>query len=81
MGVFENDILYCPKQNEDISEGRSNRDVKVRIHAIEVFCPHTRVDPRFDGTIGFHFEMRYQEKRMQDRKIYNWPHTPSFLGN
>jgi hypothetical protein len=37
MGVFENDILYCPKQNEDISEGRSNRDVKVRIHAIEVF--------------------------------------------
>jgi hypothetical protein len=22
-----------------------------------------------------------QEKRIQDRKIYNWYHTPSFLGN
>ena len=60
--------------------GRSNRDVKVRIHEIEACCPHTRVDTRPVGTIGFHFEMGYQEKRIQDRKIYNWSRTSSFLG-
>ena len=55
--------------------------MKVRIHEIEACCPHTRVDTRLDGTIGFHFEMGYQEKRIQDRKIYNWSHTPPvFLG-
>jgi hypothetical protein len=59
MGVFEIGILYCPKLNEEFSEGRSNRDVKVRIHEIEACCPHTRVDTRSDGTIGFHFEMGY----------------------
>jgi hypothetical protein len=32
--------------------GRSNRDVKVRIHEIEVCCPHTRVDTRPDGTMS-----------------------------
>jgi hypothetical protein len=56
-------------------ERRSNRDVKVRIHEIEACCPHTRVDTRPVGTIGFHFEMGYQEKRIQDRKIYNWSRT------
>jgi hypothetical protein len=45
--------------------------VKVRIREIEACCPHTRVDTRSDGTIGFHFEMGYQEKRIQDKKIYN----------
>ena len=50
--------------------------MKVRIHEIEACCPHTRVDTRPDGTIGFHFEMGYQEKPIQDGKIYNWSHTP-----
>ena len=54
--------------------------MKVRIREIEACCPHPRVDTRSDGTIGFHFEMGYQEKRIQDRKIYNWSRTSSFLG-
>ena len=73
-------MVYCivPNKTKKFSEGRSNRDGKVRIHEIEACCPHTRVDTRFDGTIGFHFEMGYQEKHIQDRKIYNWFSYPQF---
>jgi hypothetical protein len=60
------------QHTKKFSEGRSNRDVKVRIREIEACCPHTRVDTRSDGTIGFHFEMGYQEKCIKDRKSYNW---------
>jgi hypothetical protein len=76
-------LVYCivPIKTKKFSEGRSNRDVKVRILEIEVCCPHTRVDTRPDGTISFLSEIGYQEKRIQDRKIYNWSHTSSFLGN
>jgi hypothetical protein len=42
---------------------------------------YTRVDTRPDGTIGVHLEMGYQETRIQDRKIYDWSHTSSYLGN
>ena len=70
-----------PNKTKKFPEGRSNRDVKVRIHEIEVCCPHTRVDTRPDGTIGVHLEMGYQETRIQDRKIYDWSHTSSYLGN
>ena len=56
-------MVYCivPNKTKTFSEGRGNRDVKVRIHEIEACCPHTRVDTRSDGAIGFHFEIRYQE--------------------
>jgi hypothetical protein len=36
--------------------------VKVRIHEIEACCPHTRVDTRSDGTIGFHFGILLSEE-------------------
>jgi hypothetical protein len=73
-------LAYCivPNKTKKFSEGRNNRDVKERIHEIEACCPHTRVDTRSDGTIGFNFEMGYQEKRIQDRKIYNWFSYPQF---
>jgi hypothetical protein len=46
-------LVYCivPNKTKKCSEGRSNRDVKVRIYEIEVCCPHTRVDTRPDGII------------------------------
>jgi hypothetical protein len=45
-------FFIVPNKTKKCSEGRSNRDVKVRIYEIEVCCPHTRVDTRPDGTIG-----------------------------
>ena len=62
--------VIVPNITKKLSERRSNKDVKVRIHEIEACYPHTRVDTRSDGTIGFHFEMGYREKRIQDRKIF-----------
>jgi hypothetical protein len=55
---YRTDLVYCIVSNKTkkFSEGRSNRDVKVRIHEIEACCSHTRVDTRPVGTIGFHFE-------------------------
>jgi hypothetical protein len=40
----------------------------------------TRVDARPDGTIGFHSEMGYQEKRIQDKRSITGLIPPVFLG-